>query len=123
MRKELEAERGFPDFLTLSWAWQESLEDPASVKAALARNLRHHREVRGLSHKTLAQSAQVNLAAIRDIEAGRGLPDIATLSRLSQHLGISCAALADPLPPPATATIRPEAKAASTIGAHALPIA
>ena len=96
MRKQIEAEKGFPAFLTLSWAWQESLEDPASVKAALARNLRHHRESRGLSHKSLAQAAQVPLAAIRDIEAGRGLPDIATILRLAESLRIEGSALADP---------------------------
>ncbi len=120
MRKEIEAERGFPDFLTLSWAWQESLEDPASVKAALARNLRHHREARSLTHKALAQEAQVNLATIRDIEAGRGLPDIATLSRLSERLGISCAALADPLPAQPAARTRQDTPASPAIGAEAI---
>ena len=120
MRKQIEAERGFPAFLTLSWAWQESLEDPASVKAAIARNLRHHREARGLSHKALAQAAEVHPAAIRDIEAGRGLADIATLSRLSEQLGISCAALVDPLPAQPAARARQDTPASPAIGAEAI---
>jgi len=119
MRNHFEAERGFPEFLTLSWAWQESLEDPASVKAALARNLRHHRESRGLSHKALAQAAGVSLAAIRDIEAGRDLPDISALSRLSDRLGISCAALVDPLPSLPARAAR-DAVASPAIGAAAI---
>ncbi len=89
------AERGFPAFLTLSWAWQESLDDPAAVRAALARNLRHHRDQRGLSRKALGQVSSVSLAAIREIEAGQSLPDIATLARLADALATSCGALVE----------------------------
>ncbi len=116
MKKRIEAERSFPAFMTLSWAWQQSLDDPAAVKAALARNLRHHREARGLSHKALARAAKVDLAAIRDIEAARGLPDIATLARLAEQLGIACDALADPRSAvPATRHDAPHAAAAEAI--------
>ena len=95
MNNHAEAERGFPAFLTLSWAWQESLEDPAAVRAALAHNLRHHRDGRGLSRKALGKAACVNLAAIRDIEEGRSLADIATLTRLADALRTSCGALVE----------------------------
>jgi transcriptional regulator with XRE-family HTH domain len=95
MKNHVEAERGFPAFLTLSWAWKESIEDPAAAKAAVARNLRHYREQRGLSHKALAQGSSVSLAAIREIEAGRSLPDIAPLARLADALGVSCSALVE----------------------------
>jgi len=95
MKNHVEAERGFPAFLTLSWAWQESLEDPAAVRAALARNLRHHRDRRGLSRKALGQASSVSPAAIRDTEAGHSLPDIATLARLADALGVSCGALVE----------------------------
>ena len=96
MNNHAEAERGFPAFLTLSWAWQESLEDPTAVKAALARNLRRFRETRGLSQKALAkQASSVSLAAIRDIESGHSLADIATLARLADVLGVSCGALVE----------------------------
>jgi ribosome-binding protein aMBF1 (putative translation factor) len=95
MKNHVEAERGFPAFLTLSWAWQESIEDPAAVKAAVARNLRHYRELRGLSRKALAQASAISLAAIRELEAGGSLPDIVTLARLADALGLSCAALVE----------------------------
>lgn len=95
MKNHVEAERGFPAFLTLSWAWQESLEDPAAVKAALARNLRTTREARGLNQKALAKQVTTNPAMIRAIELGRSLPDIATLARLADALGVSCGALVD----------------------------
>jgi ribosome-binding protein aMBF1 (putative translation factor) len=95
MKNHVEAERGFPAFLTLSWAWQESVEDPAAVSAALARNLRHYRELRGLSHKALGRASAVSLATIRELEAGRSLPDIATLARLADALGVSCCALVE----------------------------
>jgi DNA-binding XRE family transcriptional regulator len=95
MKNHVEAERGFPAFLTLSWAWQESMEDPAAVSAALARNLRHYREQRDLSRKALAQVSGISLATIREMEAGRRLPDIATLVRLADALGLSCGALVE----------------------------
>jgi transcriptional regulator with XRE-family HTH domain len=95
MKDYAEAERGFPAFLTLSWAWQESLEDPAAVRAALARNLRHHRGRRSLSRKALGQASSVSLAAIRDIESGHSLPDIPTLSRLADALDVSCSVLVE----------------------------
>jgi len=107
MKNHVEAERGFPALLTLSWAWQESIEDPAAVKAAVARNLQHYRELRGLSHKALAQTSAVNLAAIREIEAGRSLPNIPTLARLADALAVSCGALVECGVSMATASPRP----------------
>ncbi len=95
MKNHVEAERGYPAFLTLSWAWQESLEDPAAVKAALARNLRRYRESAGLNQKALARRAARSLALIRAIEAGQSLPDIATIVRLGDALGTPCSALVD----------------------------
>jgi ribosome-binding protein aMBF1 (putative translation factor) len=115
MKNHVEAERGFPAFLTLSRAWQESLEDPAAVKAAVARNLRHYRELRGLSHKALAQASTVNLAAIREIEAGRSLPNIPTLARLADALAMSCGALVECSVSPAAAAPSPRKTPASAL--------
>jgi ribosome-binding protein aMBF1 (putative translation factor) len=105
-KNHVEAERDFPAFLTLSWAWQESLEDPAAVKAALARNLRHYREQRGHSHKALAKAGALDLATIRNIEAGRVLPEIGALVRLADALGVSCGALVECGVSPAAASPR-----------------
>ena len=95
MTKLLERDISFPAWLTLSWAWEQSLDDPAAVKTALAHNLRCCRESRGLNQKSLARAASLNPAIVRDIESGRSLPDIATLSRLADTLRVSCGALVD----------------------------
>ena len=95
MNRLLERDASFPTWLTLSWAWEQSLDDPAAVKTALARNLRTCREGRGLNQKNLARTAGLNPATVRDIETGRSLPDIATLSRLADALRVSCGALVD----------------------------
>ena len=39
MNRLIETEKkDFPAWLTLSWAWEQSMEDPSEVRAALARN-------------------------------------------------------------------------------------
>lgn len=121
MKNHFEAERGFPAFLTLSWAWQESLEDPAAVKAAVARNLRQYREQRGLSHKALARVSAVNLGAIREIETGRSLPNIPTLARLADALGVSCGALVECSVSPAVEAPSPRKTPASALAREGRP--
>jgi len=109
-KNHAEAERDFPAFLTLSWAWHESMEDSAAVKAALARNLRHYREQRGLSHKALAKACALELSDIRNIEAGRVLPAIGVLVLLADRLGVSCGALVEySVSPPAASARRTSA--------------
>ncbi len=101
-----EAERDFPAFLTLSWAWHEAIEDPAAVKAALARNLRHYREQRGLSHKALAKACALEVSDIRNIEVGSALPAIGVLARLADRLGVACGALVEFAVSPAVPSAR-----------------
>jgi ribosome-binding protein aMBF1 (putative translation factor) len=111
-KNHIEAKQDFPAFLTLSWAWHEAIEDPAAVKAALARNLRHYREQRGLSHKALAKAGALELSTIRNIEAGGALPAIGVLVLLADLLGVSCGALVDcGASPPATSPRRMPASA------------
>ncbi len=94
MNRLIETEKkGFPAWLTLSWAWEQSMEDPDQVKAALARNLRRLREDRGLTQKSLAERAGASLASVKDIEAGRVLPEIALMSDLARALEIPCPGL------------------------------
>ncbi len=104
MKNHIEAGAGFPAFLTLSWAWHEAIDDPAAVRAALARNLRHYREQRGLSHKTLARACALDLATIRSIESGSTLPAIGVLVLLADCLGIECGALVECSVSPAAAS-------------------
>jgi len=106
MKNHIETGPGFPAFLTLSWAWHEAIEDPEAVKAALARNLRHYREQRGLSHKTLAKTSRLDLSDIRNIETGRALPAISVLVQLADCLGIECGALVECSVSPAATSAR-----------------
>ena len=103
----------FPAWLTLSWAWAQSLDDPAAVTAALARNLRRYREERRLSQKKLARRTGTSLTTIREIEAARILPPIALMIRLGDALGVSCSALVE--------TPAAEAPARERFGAPARP--
>ena len=94
MNRLIETEKkDFPAWLTLSWAWEQSMEDPSEVRAALARNLHRFREERGLTQKTLAGRAGTGLATIKAIESGRTLPDIALMSDLARALEIPCPSL------------------------------
>jgi len=107
MNQRLERDESFPAWLTLSWAWEQSLDDPAAVKAALARNLRRYREGRALSQKKLAKAAGMTLGQVRDIEAGEGLPPIDAMVRLADRLGVSCVLLVEPSAAPNTPTSTP----------------
>jgi ribosome-binding protein aMBF1 (putative translation factor) len=119
-KNHAEAELGFPGFLTLSWAWHEAIEDPAAVKAALARNLRHHREQRCLSRKALAKACAIEPGDIRNIEIGLALPAIGVLARLADRLGVDCGSLVEcSVSPPAAAAGRAPATAPSHEG-HAV---
>ena len=89
----MKADREFPAWLTMSWAWEQSLDDPAAVKAALSGNLRRLREKRGLSQKSLAEMAKTNLASVKDIESARALPDIALIADLAHALDLPCPSL------------------------------
>jgi DNA-binding XRE family transcriptional regulator len=121
-KNHIEVGQDFPAFLTLSWAWHEAIEDPAAVKAALARNLRHYREQHGLGHRALAKACALDPATIRNIEAGRTLPAIGVLVLLADLLGVECAALVEcsATTPPATSPRRMPASALAREG-HAAP--
>ncbi len=106
MNKEFVTDRNFPAWLTLSWAWEHSMDDPAAVKAALARNIRWLREDRGLTQKSLAERAGASLASLKDLESGRTLGNIALIAELGRALDVPCTDLIDPAGSPA---FRPDA--------------
>jgi transcriptional regulator with XRE-family HTH domain len=68
------------------------MDDPSETKAVIARNLRRLREKRGLSRRSLARLAEASPLALREIEAGRILPDIGLISRLAAVFEVSCIA-------------------------------
>ncbi len=51
--------------------------------------LRHLREAKGMSLRTLADKAGVAFAAINRIELGKTTPRLETLERLAKALGVS----------------------------------
>jgi ribosome-binding protein aMBF1 (putative translation factor) len=93
MNKAIETDKTFPAWLTMSWAWEQTLDDPAAVRAALARNLRRLREAHGLTQKLLAERAKTNLATVKDIESAKALPDIALIADLAGALDLPCPTL------------------------------
>jgi DNA-binding XRE family transcriptional regulator len=86
----------FPAWLTMSWAWEQSMDDPDEVKAVIARNLRRLREERGLTQQSLAKLSLASLAAVRQIESAKTLPDIALVWQLARALGVPCTAFLCP---------------------------
>ncbi len=96
MNKPFDSDRNFPAWLTLSWAWEQAMDDPEAVKATIGRNLRRLREARGLTQKSLAELAQASLANLKEIESAKVLPDIALIGELARIFEVPCAALADP---------------------------
>jgi ribosome-binding protein aMBF1 (putative translation factor) len=93
MDKAIETDKTFPAWLTMSWAWEQTLDDPAAVRATLAQNLRRLRETRGLTQKSLAERARTNLATVKNIESARALPDIELIADLARALDLPCPTL------------------------------
>jgi transcriptional regulator with XRE-family HTH domain len=96
MNKSFDRDRNFPAGLTLSWAWEQAMDDPEAVKAAIARNLRRLREARGLTQKSLAELSQASLANLKEIESAKALPDIALMAELARIFEVPCTAFLDP---------------------------
>ena len=95
MNKPFDSDRKFPAWLTLSWAWEQAMDDPEAVKTAIGRNLRRLREARGLTQKSLAELSQASLANLKEIESASALPDIGLMAELARILDVPCSALAD----------------------------
>jgi ribosome-binding protein aMBF1 (putative translation factor) len=89
MNSIVQHDTSFPAWLTLSSAWEQSMEDPEEIKAVIGRNLRRLREKRGLGRRALARLVQSDSHALRQIEAGQRLPDIGLIWRLARVLEVS----------------------------------
>jgi len=92
MNSLIQHDTAFPAWLTLSSAWEQSMEDPDETKSVIGQNLRRLREKRGLGRRALARLVQTDSNALRQIEAGRRLPDIGLIWRLARVLEVSCTA-------------------------------
>jgi DNA-binding XRE family transcriptional regulator len=85
-------DKNFPAWLTMSWAWEQSMDDSGDVKAMIAWNLRRLREKRGLSQKSLAKLAEVRLITLKATESAKILPDIGLIWKLAKVLDVPCTA-------------------------------
>jgi len=92
MNSLVQHDTSFPAWLTLSGAWEQSMEDPEEIKSVIGRNLRRLREKRGLRRQALARLVQSNSYALREIEAGERLPDIGLIWRLARVFEVPCTA-------------------------------
>ena len=92
MNSLVQHDTSFPAWLTLSNTWEQSMEDPEEIKSVIGGNLCRLREKRGLSRRALARLVQSDSHALRQIEAGRRLPEIGLIWRLARVLQVSCTA-------------------------------
>ena len=92
MNSLVQHDTSFPAWLTLSGAWEQSMEDPEEIKSVIGRNLRRLREKRSLRRRALARLVQSDAHALRQIEAGQRLPDIGLIWRLARVLEVSSTA-------------------------------
>jgi ribosome-binding protein aMBF1 (putative translation factor) len=90
MNVMLNIDRNFPAWLTMSWAWEQSMDDPGEVKSVIAWNHRRLREKRGLTQKSLANLSQASLVTVREIEAAKTLPDISSILKFARVLDVPC---------------------------------
>ncbi|MBI5686715.1 MAG: helix-turn-helix transcriptional regulator [Verrucomicrobia bacterium] len=63
--------------------------------AALGRNVRHHREARGMTQEKLAERANLDPTYISGIERGLRNPGIKNVARIAKALGITTAKLVE----------------------------
>jgi ribosome-binding protein aMBF1 (putative translation factor) len=96
MDKGFDSDKSFPAWLTMSWAWEQSMEDPDEVKAVIGRNLRALREKRGLTQRSLAELSQASLLIVKQIESAKTLPDIALIGQFARVLDVPCTDLLCP---------------------------
>jgi transcriptional regulator with XRE-family HTH domain len=90
MNEAFDGNGKFPDWLTLSWAWEQAMDEPEAVKAAIGANLRRLREERRMTQRDLADLSETRLGQIKDVESARALPDIALMLSLARSLDVPC---------------------------------
>ena len=84
------------------------MTDPATVTAAVARNLRALRARSGWSLDTLAARSGVSKGMLIAIEQARSNPSIATLCRISDAFGVALVRLVEMAEQPAVRVVAPE---------------
>lgn len=84
------------------------MTDPATVNAAVARNLRALRSGRGWSLDTLAARSGVSKGVLIAVEQARGNPSIATLCRIADAFGVALVRLVEVDDAPTVRVVPPE---------------
>jgi transcriptional regulator with XRE-family HTH domain len=83
------------------------MPDPSVVAAAVARNTRRLRAVRGWSLDQLASRSGVSKGMLVHVEAARTNPSLGTMCKIAETLGVSLAALVELHEAPAVRVVRP----------------
>jgi transcriptional regulator with XRE-family HTH domain len=81
--------------------------DPAVVAAAVARNTRRLRTVRGWSLDQLASRSGVSKGMLVHVEAARTNPSLGTMCKIAETLGVSLAALVELHDAPTVRVVQP----------------
>ncbi len=69
------------------------------VMASFGRNLRKHRDAKGLTQEGLAERADMDRTYISDIERGMRNPGIKNVSRLAKAVGVTSSKLLEGVDP------------------------
>lgn len=72
-----------------------SMEDPETITAAIANNVRAQRAHRGLTLDALAARSGVSRGMLVQVEQGRTNPSVSTLTRIASALGVTVARLVE----------------------------
>jgi transcriptional regulator with XRE-family HTH domain len=81
--------------------------DPTAVAAAVARNTRRLRNLRGWSLDQLASRSGVSKGMLVHVEAARTNPSLGTLCKIAETLGVSLAALVELHEAPVVRVVQP----------------
>ncbi|WP_157250920.1 helix-turn-helix domain-containing protein [Nonomuraea typhae] len=71
------------------------MEDPETITAAIANNVRAQRAHRGLTLDALAARSGVSRGMLVQVEQGRTNPSVSTLTRIASALGVTVARLVE----------------------------
>lgn len=81
------------------------MQDPETINAAIANNVRALRAQRGLTLDVLAARSNVSKGMLVQVEQGRTNPSVSTLTRIASALGVTVARLVEVSQSPAVRVI------------------
>lgn len=95
------------------------MQDPETINAAIASNVRALRSQRGLTLDVLAARSSVSKGMLVQVEQGRTNPSVSTLTRIASALGVTVARLVEVAEAPAIRVVEAHEMVTFTQGGDA----